>query len=126
VWSVLYCMLIGASFVISLPAKNKQTMPRRHLCLSAQQAGREREREVVKPGGREREKGWGRQAVFLLTNYLNTLRLLLHGNGSGSVLQHIHTHILAYTVFLLATFCFNHKIRTFYPLRHNQCMYVSV
>jgi len=89
-------------------------------------AGRQREREGVKQGGREREEGWRRQAVFLLTNYLNTLRLLLHGNGSGSVLQHIHTHILAYTVFLLATFCFNHKIRTFYPLRHNQCMYVSV
>lgn len=30
-------------------------------------------------------------SVFLLTNYLNTLRLLLHGNGSGSVLQRILT-----------------------------------
>lgn len=62
--------------------------------------------------GREEEKEKESRvedgSVFLLTNYLNTLRLLLHGNGSGSVLQriltatptahtpHTHTHTCIY------------------------------
>jgi len=53
-------MLIGASFVISLPAKNKQTMPRRHLCLSAQQA-MQRERRSK----RERKDKGGRLSFYL-------------------------------------------------------------
>lgn len=70
----------------------KQTMPSsRHLRLSAQQAvrGGSRERVSRREGkrGREEEKESG--SVFLLTNYLNTLRLLLYGNGS--VLQRILT-----------------------------------